>query len=139
MKMSCATSSRAVIFRIQRRTVGEVLPGSGLGGALRTAGVAANAHRRRTPRRRDRTTVSVYRLDRVRSYIFVTPTVLYALARARGGLCEAAGFRDGGRLMRRLTQRTRCAASLEFFVMTASAPVFSSVRPSGSTKPERST
>src|SRR5438309_85074 len=61
MKMSCATSSRAVIFLIHLRTVEEALIGGSLGGNLRTAGWTASAATRRRPVIRDKTTVSVYR------------------------------------------------------------------------------
>src|ERR1019366_8838570 len=58
------------------------------------------------------------------------------LARALGALCEPGGLRTV-RFTSRLTQRTRWAGSLALLVMMASAPVFCSVRPSGSTKPDR--
>src|SRR4051812_345464 len=100
MKMSCAISSRAVMFLIQRRTVGEALIDAGFGGGLRTAGSAARVQIRRRPRKRDRTTVSVYRLRGSADPKFAC----HARARASRRLCEPAGLRRGARLVRRFTQ-----------------------------------
>src|SRR5689334_18110106 len=75
-------------------------------------------------RKREKTTLPV-------SQIYA-PDALLALLRPFA--CDDGGFR-AGRFRSRLTERTRLAGSFELFAMTASAPVFSTLSPSGSTKP----
>src|SRR5690349_20118520 len=141
MKINCAISSRRVMVLIHRRTEagalrtdGEGLEGAGGFTVAVVRGVAAGSVAREVHatnsvavvrRNRENTTLPVFQI--------YAPDALVPLLRPFP--CEAGGLRTG-RFSRRLTERTRLAGSFELFAMTASAPVFSTLSPSGSTKPE---
>src|ERR1700691_2511654 len=112
MKTNCATSSRRVMFFIQRRTAAEVLRG-----AAGFAGVVAS-----TTQAASRNAPYFSLAERMD-----TLTVCQIHLAARFG--EAAlpyrpgGFRGVARLMRRFTQLNRCTGSWKLLAITTSAPV----------------
>src|SRR5215472_6352397 len=105
MKTSCATSSRAVMVLIHRRTVSDAFGRDAVftgGAGLRAAGTARSAvnNTADAARKRGDTTISVCQIYRA-----------IARVRTRDFPWDRGGLRELARLRRRLTARTRWIGS----------------------------